>query len=111
VSDQVPRPHFDAPVSRSAVESLARLRTGEETDIRELAVVAQEFPDFRSSILRAANASTLGLQHPITSPKHAMAMLGTSRLKDLVDELVEQNKTLRSTTDRVAQSQRKEGSD
>lgn len=108
MSEATPRPHFDLPVSRSAAESLARLSTGEETDIRELAVAAQELPDFQSLILHAANASTHGLQHPISSPKHAMAMLGTSRLKDLVDELLVQNKTLRATTDRIVQSQRKD---
>lgn len=104
MSEAIPKPHIKLDVSRSASEALARFQTDQEPDLREIAKVAEELPALGSSIVRAANASTHGLQHPITSPNHAMAMLGTLRIKELVDELIKQNKSLRKTTESMVPS-------
>ena len=53
----------------------------EEPDLRRVADVLQERPLLAGHVLRLANSAGRGLTRPIVRVDHAVAMLGTSRLR------------------------------
>ena len=96
--DRIPRPHFLDRELRDTCETLLRLVSQSEPDLREIARLAQTVDRLHQRVMKAANASSLGLTSPILSAEQAVAFLGTKRVQEIVDRFLQEHRRMQSPT-------------
>lgn len=75
------------PPFRPIVISLVRLFDRDDVKIEEIAGMVESDPSLASEILAVVNSPLFGFQRPVSSPAHAIALLGVDRTKSLAATL------------------------
>jgi len=84
-------PPFPAVATR-----IMALAAREDTDLNELGGVVKMDPSFSAELLRVANSALFGVRREVTSVAHAIAVVGTDRLKSMAT-LVAVNRMIRAS--------------
>jgi len=84
----VPRPHFE--ITADAVWfRLQETARRDSVDIRDLGELAEQHPDVRDAILRAANEAERAPIRPFDDVTRAMVFVGLQRLRQMFSERYE----------------------
>ena len=84
-------PPFPAVATR-----IMSLAASEDTDLNELGSVVKMDPSFSAELLRVANSALFGVRREVTSVGHAIAIVGTDRVKSMAT-LVAVNRMIRAS--------------
>jgi len=94
-----PGAHFGVADDAAAIARLRELLSSREADLRDIAALVTTSPALRRLVLHAANAVQLALPRQVTSPAHAVALLGLRRIAFLLEAPPESSRALRPAND------------
>ena len=89
------RPHFASQAipteesldPRKKIERVLFLTQSANPEIPLIAKIVEETPELAGLVVHAVNSSETGLNYRIDSPKHAVAMLGPRRVRELAERI------------------------
>jgi len=86
-SHELAAPHFVAFPTPEEIETLLMLAGDEEISIHQIARTIGGRPMVTAAIMQAVNSVSTGTGRPIRSLRHALAMMGLERLREILIEL------------------------
>lgn len=85
-------PHFLKTGEFDQLVEALQLCAAEEPELPKIAAIAEAVGPLSQAILQAANATSLGVRR-VTDLKHAVALVGPFRTKELIERLLARART------------------
>jgi len=83
----IPKPHAFNRIDVRATFALQELTHGHDVELETLLEVIEDNSLLRGIVLEIANSVRVGLTTPISTPRRAVAMLGTNGVRRIVDDI------------------------
>ncbi|SFI36254.1 HDOD domain-containing protein [Planctomicrobium piriforme] len=99
---EIPAPHFPSPISAADVQAILDLVQTDDADLQKLVAALEARPPIAGLVTRAVNSVSLGSMQQVRSLRHAVAILGLQRVRQLMIDL----KVSTQSSPRSAASQR-----